>query len=458
MKPSAPDPGRLLILDGAMYAVVVFAGYFLVATSWWFQDDWHFLANALDIAPRDSGLARFVSYELYWRLFIDLFGVSSVGWAATRLLIHLGNALLVRAIAGRVTNQPAAGFAAGLLFAVSPLAFECLYWASGVVDLIGTLTAFLAFQLWLRGDRRIGPAVAIATIVAVFSKETGLAVVALLALHAASGRRASPRELAFVIVLVAAAVAALAALHADMERSGDYALTIAKIPRNLAVYGYWLISPPSLMKSVAIHSPLTIAVGACVWIVWAVAGMVAHRRGNHVPAQAEIFALLVLAPAMLVGDHAVPRYVYAACPAFLVAVVSVIGGIRGLSIPRRASVAFLAAVFAWTATAYQVDARWPSGRPHHRYVAKREISTMAMRAIAQQGPRDSASVALVVSARANRDEVALLQDAIGNDLGVRVLFGAGIDVRWIAQPEDADPGAVIMLVEGMTMRPFGGSR
>lgn len=449
--------GRTSLLDGILYAAVVTAGFFLVATTWWFQDDWHFLANAMGIAPRGAGLARFVSYEAYWRLFMPVFGVSSIGWAASRLVIHLVNALLVRAITARVTGQPASGFAVGLLFAASPLAFECLYWASGVVDLLGTMFALLAVLLWLRGGRRIGMAVVVAAIVAAFSKETAVAVVVLLAVHAADRRQASTRELVLVIVTIAAAAAALVSLQADMGRSGDYALSLAAVPRNLAIYGYWLVAPPSLLKSVAIHSSWSVVIGAAVWIAWGAVGLVLHRRGRGLPAAVGLMAVMVLLPAMLVGDHAVPRYVYAAVPAFLIAVVSAVGGVERIGAPQRIAAAFLAAVFAWTATAYHVDSRWPDGRPLHRYVVKREISAMAMRVIGRRPPGAVGGVALVVSPRANREEVALLQDAIGGELGIRVLFGPDTQVRWLSTPEDAGLTASVFLVEGMTMRPLDSS-
>ncbi len=454
MKASSANSDRTAIVDAALYTVVVLAGYFLVATTWWFQDDWHFLANAMGIAARDAGLARFVSYEVYWRLFIGLFGASSVGWAATRLVIHFLSALLVRSIAGRLTGQPATGFAVGLLFAASPLAFECLYWASGVVDLLGVLFALLAFALWQRGGWQIGPAVALATVIGVFSKETALALVVLLGVHAAHGRRASTRELMYVVVVLVAAVVAVTALQSDMARSGDYGLAARLAPRNLALYGYWLIAPPSMLKSVAIHSPTTMVIGALVWFAWAAAGAIQHRHGNRLPAQAGCVALLILLPALLIGDHAVPRYVYAATPAFWVAIAAAVGGLNRINLPQKAVAALMAVVFAWSATAYQIDARLPSGRPLHRYVAKREISAMAMRVVGQQRAQCVGGVALVISPRSDRGEVALLQDAIGDDLGIRVLFGRDIEVHWSTEAGNARPGAAAFRVDGLIIRPL----
>ena len=444
------------LLDVVLIACVAMAGNALVATTWWFQDDWHFLANALGIAPRDAGLARIVSYEVYWRAFIGLFGTSSVGWAVTRLAIHFANALLVRSLVTKLTGRPATGLLVGLLFAASPSAFECLYWASGVVDLLGVLFALVAALLWWRRERRIGPEVIAAAIIAILCKETALAVIALMAAYVARSGRATRRDVVALCAILAATAVALSALQRDMAGSGDYELAFASIPRNLAVYGYWLIVPGPLMKSVAIHSSAAIVVGSAFWALWATVGVLLHRRGNPWPLSAGGVALLVLLPALLVGDHAVPRYVYAAAPAFLLAVVSSCGALSEATVPTRIAAAMIAAVFAWTTTAYHVDARSPSGKPMHRYVAKREIASMALRTINRQMPPGARNLALIVTPRAIKDEVSLLQDAIADDLAVRVIFGNDFEIHWVSNVEDADPNAVVFLVEGMVLRAMDG--
>lgn len=447
---------RSALLDFVLIAFVAVAGHALVATTWWFQDDWHFLANALGIAPRGAGLARIVSYEVYWRIFVRMFGTSSIGWAATRLAMHLANALLVRALVTKVTGRPATGFLVGLLFAASPAAFECLYWASGAVDLLGVLFALLAFLLWWRRERRIGLEVVVAVVVAILCKETVLAVIALMVAFVARSRNATSRDVVALSIILAATAVALGALQQDMAESGDYALVISTIPRNLAIYGYWLIVPGPLMKSVAIHSASAVVVGSVFWVAWATIGFLLRLRGNPWPLAAGGVALLVLFPALLVGDHAVPRYVYAAVPAFMLAVVSSCCALPAVSVPTKVAMAMIAAVFAWTTTAYDVDARSPGGRPLHRYVAKREIASMALRTINRGMPPGTQKIALVVAARANKDEVSLLQDAIADDLAVRVVFGADLEVRWIARAEDSAPGEAVFLVEGMALRAIGG--
>lgn len=446
---------RSLLPGAACYGLVVFAGFALVTTTWWFQDDWHFLANALGIAPRGAGLARYVSYELYWRAFAGLFGTGAIGWAVTRLVVHFANALLIRAIATRLTGHESTGFVAGLLFAATPLAFECLYWASGVVDLLGLAFALLAFFLWLRAGRRVTLAVAGSAAAGVFSKETALAFVAFLVFQAARDRRMTSREFVWVAALLVASAVAIASLQRDMTQAGDYGLALAAVPRNLAIFGYWLVVPAPLMKSVALHSATTIGVGAGVWSAWAVFGVVMHRRGNALPALAGIAAVGVLLPSMLVGDHAVPRYVYAASPAFCFALATAFGGLGAITPPRRIVIAFLATLTAWTIAAYQVDARWPSGRPLHRYVVKREISVMAIRAIRRVPAPRAREYTLVVAPRADRDEVGLLKDAIADDLAVKVMFGPTSRVRWVDRIEDGAPDAALFLVEGMTVRPIG---
>lgn len=455
MRSRVSSGARAVLADAVLYGIVVCAGFGLVTTTWWFQDDWHFLANALGIAPRGTGLARFVSYELYWRALIGPLGTGAIGWAVTRLLIHWANALLVRAIAARLTGREASGFLAGLLFAASPLAFECLYWASGAVDLLGLFFVLLAVQLWLRSDRRITVPVILAAVAGVFSKESALAFLALLVYRAARDRRMPPRELAGVVAVLAAAAVAVTGLQRHMAAAGDYDLSWASVPRNLAIYGYWLVAPPPLMKSVALHSATSVGIGLGVWAAWIAAGAVLARRGNALPAQAGLAAFAVLVPSLLVGDHAVPRYVYAASPAFVVALVACCGGF-GLATPgRKILAALLAAMVAWTTAAYQVDARWPNGRPLHRYVAKREIAVNAVRTLRQAPGGTARRIAFVVPARADRGEVSLLRDAIADDLAVRVMFGAGSRAVWVDRPEDAPPGAEMYAVEGFALRALG---
>ena len=68
-------------------------GYIAVVKTWFFHDDWVFLADAAGIAERDQSFVRIVSYDWYWRIFYPVFGLHQWGWALTRLVMHAVSSL-----------------------------------------------------------------------------------------------------------------------------------------------------------------------------------------------------------------------------------------------------------------------------------------------------------------------------------------------------------------------------
>jgi tetratricopeptide (TPR) repeat protein len=79
------------------------------------------------------------------------FGLKSLGWHVTNLLLHLGNALFVYYLAQRVARSRFAGFAAAMLFALHPAQVENVAWVSASTELLGTFFVLAAFLCYLRG-------------------------------------------------------------------------------------------------------------------------------------------------------------------------------------------------------------------------------------------------------------------------------------------------------------------
>lgn len=60
---------------GVLLAAVV--SYVTVTRTFWFHDDWYFLAHAAHLADLTKGGSRWVSYEGYWKLFFPVFGIET---------------------------------------------------------------------------------------------------------------------------------------------------------------------------------------------------------------------------------------------------------------------------------------------------------------------------------------------------------------------------------------------
>jgi tetratricopeptide (TPR) repeat protein len=128
-----------------------------------------------------------LSYALNYSVLGN--GGDPVGYLVVNLLLHATNALLVIALALRLTRSRAAALLAGLMFAVHPLTTEAVTNVVGRADLLaatGVLAGLLLHLRIARADRfRIGPSLGLlaASTLAVTSKESGIVLVGVLLLH-----------------------------------------------------------------------------------------------------------------------------------------------------------------------------------------------------------------------------------------------------------------------------------
>ena len=433
---------------------VAVVGHLPVLRAWWFHDDWVFLGDAAGLAAR-GGLLRPLSYQLYWSLFLPIFGLTAWPWALTRLALHCGSALLVARIAGRGGLDRHGRITAGLLFAAAPAAFESLAWGTGAVELLGTFFALAAVERWLAatpGARRAALGLAA---LAVLNKEAGLLLAVFFAFSLAREGRLRSAASAGVGALVILGLWAALQVARDFGTSGDYAVDLPHVPRDFLVFGAWLLTPGPLLRDATLTSTAGLLTGLLAWGLWGAAVQAVRPDRRRFAAGCLGLGLLALGPALITGDHAVPRYVYAPFAALVLTAVALLYPERGPSRATLVLLTVLLAVGALGSTLYQRDARHPSGRPVHRLVFKEEVSRLACRAIVQAGVRPGERVVFLRDPGTEPAQVALLQDVLAGDLALWLLTHRDVGAVWRDQPDPADRGAFVFLVRGAMLVPQG---
>lgn len=143
----------------------------------------------------ESGLYRPVttfSYLLNYAVLGN--GERAAGYHAFNLLLHLGNVLLVFALVRRIARRDDAAFAAAAIWAVLPVSVEAVTNIVGRADLLAACGVLAALLLY----RRSWIGLAAATTLAVFSKESGVAILPIVVCYELAfwNRRTSARALA----------------------------------------------------------------------------------------------------------------------------------------------------------------------------------------------------------------------------------------------------------------------
>ncbi|MCB1184628.1 hypothetical protein KDM41_14455 [bacterium] len=294
MKPSPPTLRSLVIAGAAVLA------HLPVFRTWWCLDDWGQLARAADHLERTGPAVRWLSQDLWWSATWPLFGLSVPLHTAARLTIFAASAAILGDLTARATGRDRAGILAGTLFAVSPVVFTPLFWASGIQTVLGAGAAIAAAWAWWRPRRRWAAALAL---VSIFAKECGLGLPLLFGLDLAVGSRSTGtrrREDAVLVAVLAlaAGVEAWLVLNGFAHGPGDaYRLGgPAMVAGNLGVFGWWLATPGPVFSSSFDWSRA--GTGGLVFVAWAAWGLLRWRRGDRLPATALVAALISLAPAL----------------------------------------------------------------------------------------------------------------------------------------------------------------
>ncbi len=445
--------------NGSIIATIFFAatlGYLLVLKTFWFHDDWYFLANAAGIADLGKGGSRWISYEGYWKLFYPVFGLNTHAWAITRLFLHAGSSWFVFRLGRKLGLQPNAALLAGLLFAASPVAFESLYWGTGVVELLGTFFALACIQRWLSGGTKNTVWAVLWGILAMGSKESGFFIPLFFLIHMIAGRKVGYVRVAAVITLGFAALGAGLLLMQNLEGSGEYSLSLAGIPRNVLMLCFWLVAPPSLQMGTEADLPWALITGGFLLLIWLGLSIKSWRQGTTLPLWLLVISLLAMGPALVLDDHILPRYNYGPMAAWVISLAFFCR--NWLPQPRRrwlVSAVLLVVVLSWWSTQYRVNARFPRGRAMHRLVLKEEISRTICRNLNNLKLEQNDRLVFFLEPDGNSIANGYIQDSLGGVLGPQLVLSHGMKAKWTTELHPEDIGAYVISVRGLDVEPLG---
>jgi hypothetical protein len=257
--PAATPPGLTLILAGLLAATILLV-YGRLLSYPLIQDDWIRLEQALTpdtahmLKDEFSPLAKRLYRPLGAVYFLALgtaFQSSAVGAHLVNLSLHLGSALLVAAIIGRITRDPAIGWLAAFLFAAAAyIHIDALPWASGIFDGASDFLGLLSLWLFLRGRSKWA---ALVYACALLFKEGVLFLPFVIGALALLDGRTHERGRLFHIVQRTWSFGAVFAFFAAVKTVGliglpsdphdPYALRLVgpHVIRNLATYAAWSI-------------------------------------------------------------------------------------------------------------------------------------------------------------------------------------------------------------------------
>ncbi len=444
---------------GLNFTAIILAstlGYLLVLKTFWFHDDWYFLANAADMAPLNKGGSRWISYVAYWKLLYPVFGLNTYGWAITRLLLHGGSSWLVFRLAHRSGLKPGAALLAGFLFAASPVAFESLYWGTGVVEILGTFFTLASIERWLQGGTRNTILAALWGLLAIGSKEVGLFIPLFFMVHLVVRRDAAKPRWAAVVFLGIAALAAGLLLMNNLDGSREYSLSLVSIPKNVLMLFFWLVAPPNWQTGREVELPWTMAVGGVVLLAWLILSIRHQRRGNALGLQLLAIGLLTMGPAMILDNHIVPRYNYGPMAAWVICLAYFLQNY--LPQPRKrwlVAAVFITVDLSHGNTYFHINNRYPEGRAKHRLVIKEEASRGLCNSLLHNKLKENDRLVFFLEADGDKDLSEKLMDAVGGPLGPQLFLGDGVQVRWTDKFTRADIGCYLVSVRDFKVKPVG---
>ena len=442
----------------ASILLVAALGHILILRTWWFHDDWVFLADAAGMADRSASAVRFISYDRYWHLLYPLFGLTGWAYGLTRLALHATTAWLVGRLARQARATRAQAVIAALLYAAAPSAFESLYWGTGVVELLGVVFTAAAVERWFSGHRfgRIWGLVL--AVLALGSKEVGLFLPLLFGWDLARRRGGGMATWFGVVVLSAFAAWMATLLAADAGDAGGYGVDVGSMPGNLCIYGFWLAAPAPWQFIAVQGSRWAQVLGALVWVAWSVLALLGWRRDDRRLLFLLVAAVSILVPVLAVGDHALPRYVLGACVPGALALALAATPARFKLKPwwMLALACLLTACTAW-GVHHRLERRWPAGRPVHRLVVKEELSRKVRDGLVQLRGELGAGdrIVFLIDPATSDDDLHYLRDAVAGSLGPRLMLGGGVSADWKERLGTDDVGAYVILVKGVGMEALG---
>lgn len=426
--------------------------------SFWFHDDWFFLSNAAGITQLEKGGSRWLSYVGYWKLLYPLFGLNTLLWAATRLLLHAGSSWFVVRIGKQSGLGNHGSYVAGLLFAGASVAFESVYWGTGAIELMGVFFSLVAIDQWLRGHWKNILVATLAGIIAINSKEIGFLLPVLFLANMAKNDKARNRVswISVTVLVIAATISGLL-LFENLDGSSEYSLALSSIPQNFLILGFWLFAPPAFQTGNEIGIPWALGAGAVVWVSWVSLALWDWRkRGGMVPLVSLVICILAMVPVLPLDTHIVPRYDYGPVAAAVIGLTYFMKDwLNSLRFRWFFLASIIVVILTFGSTHYRINSRFPNGRPVHRLVVKEEISRKICGGLKQLPLEKNDTLVFFLEPTGNKTEEKYLREALGDELGPQVLLGNGIRVKWVSELSKEDEGSFVVSVDGMDLKPMG---
>lgn len=461
-------PQRAFPRDTLLVAAAALLGRLPALGAFWNRDDWVLLARASGLRESEGFPARVVSQVLYWKLLHPLFGLATDPWAWTRLLLHVGAAVLVRRIARRCGLSAPAALLAALLFAATPLAFAPLYWAAGVQELLGATLALLAIDRLLAGGRAALWVGLCAGVLAIFAKENALCLplfAAILAWGAPERRRTW--LLAAGVLAVAAAGEIMILWRAFPHGPGtSYELApLSALPMNLVSCGWWLATPwPFFAPD---DNLLALTAGLLAWSLWLGWSWRRWRGGDRRPAAWLAAALLSVAPALVVDFRLEPRLAYLAfAPLALLLGGLVLGGRERLRTLLAVGLAVVTAAVGWTVFEVRLSDRDETDLPRDPLVLHTAVSHEALRVLDALGVGSSQRIVIlqVDDTVRRRDRLSvpghlplptLIHASLAGDLGHALHGSPAQRIDWVRSLDKVPLDALVLADAGPRLRFWG---
>jgi hypothetical protein len=292
--------------------------FWRVLSTWFLGDDFAWLGKPLEVhnwgdlpqalfAPEAQGTVRVLSERVFFLIFAPLFGLHALPYRIVVLATWFADLALATAIGARLTQSRAAGFFAGLLWAVSVNVTYSLDRISAYNQVLCSFFILFAFYARLRSiesnQRKWRIAEWIAYLAGFGALEIVVMYPAIAALHAIVFVR--KKILATLPLFIPAAI--FAAVHYFLipkPSSTIYAVIVDhRLPETFLRYFSLALGPIDLGNFVRhAHRPAVVGVWliGIALLVFSIARM---RRGNFAPIFFAGWFLLLIAPVLPVPNH-----------------------------------------------------------------------------------------------------------------------------------------------------------
>lgn len=456
------DFQETLAVAGLVIAAVL--SHLPVFSAWWCLDDWGQLSHAAGMLQQDGGFpARWISQHLWWSLTWPLFKLNASALTMIRLLIHGCATLLVYRIALAARLNRVQAFVGTWLFAITPIAFIPLFWASGIQELLGAIFALLALDRWLSTSRRDILLAGVFAVLSVFSKESGFGLPLFFAVLNLSNGPPAPscRRWRWIVIAVVLGFVVieggLVMSHFATGEGDAYALGRGlTIVTNLGKFGGWLVSFKPVFSG-SITWPFLV-LGWSLFAVWGLWAGLALRRHHSMAAAGLLWTILALGPALLLVKQAHPYLAYLAAPGLYLTLGRALPA--KLNPPRWSGPLLLLAGIGWGlwGTNFRIENTHVSGLPADPVVRASRLSRSTARTLIEAKKAGITTAGLFIYQPPITESAVQEADRLGpdhvlpsprysaweGDRGPRLLLGGDVPFGWRSNLLEVAPTAKIL--------------